>query len=82
VPESQVKQLYLLTLSRRPTEHESAALANFLTGQRKRLAAEARPREDLALPIDCPESADPYAAAALVDACLAILNASEFLYVD
>ena len=81
-PSGQVEQLYLLALSRRPTEGETARLTKFLAEQRERLAAEGRDRDDLALPPDLPDSADPYAAAALVDACLAIYNANEFLYVD
>ncbi|MEX2173078.1 MAG: DUF1549 and DUF1553 domain-containing protein [Pirellulaceae bacterium] len=81
-PRRQVERLYLLTLSRRPTAPETAALTKFLHEQRARLAAEGRPREELALPTDLPDSADPYAAAALVDACLAMFNANEFLYVD
>ncbi len=81
-PSASIAQLYLLALARRPTEGERSSLTKFLSQQRERLAAEARPRGELALPTDCSESADPYAAAALVDACLALLNASEFLYVD
>ena len=81
-PIEQIVRLYLLALSRRPAEQEIAGMTKFLADQRHRVAAEARPREDLALPIGCPEAADPYAAAALVDACLALINASEFLYVD
>jgi hypothetical protein len=80
--ERQVERLYLLVLSRRPTPGETARLTKFLHQQRERLAAEARERDELALPIDLPEAADPYAAAALVDACLAIYNANEFLHVD
>jgi len=81
-PAQQIERLYLLALSRRPTEQETATLNKFLTDERERLAAEARPRDKLALPAGFPDSADPYAAAALVDACLALLNGSEFLYVD
>ena len=58
------------------------AMTKFFDEQHERLAKEARPREELALPVDCPEAADPYRAAALVDACLAIFNANEFVYVD
>jgi hypothetical protein len=78
----QVEALYLLTLSRKPTVKEEATLAAFLSQQRERLAREGRPREKLALPTPCSDDADPYTAAAMVDACLAILNANEFLYVD
>jgi hypothetical protein len=57
-------------------------LEKFLTAQRLRLASESRPREELALPSPCPDSSDAYSAAALVDACVAVLNANEFIYVD
>jgi hypothetical protein len=78
----QIEQLYLIALSRRPTSEETTTLTTFLADQRQRLAAEARPRGELELPADCPPFADEFAAAALVDACLAILNANEFIYVD
>jgi hypothetical protein len=78
----QVELVNLYTVSRRPTEKEAVALASFLTEQRRRLEAERRPREKLALPVGSPPNVEPYAAAAFVDACLAILNANEFLYVD
>ncbi len=78
----QVQRLYEIALSRQPTVSEKTTLEAFLADQRTRLAAEARPREQLALPISASEAANPYAAAALVDACLALLNTSEFMYVD
>jgi hypothetical protein len=81
-PAGKIERLYLLALSRRPSPSETATLTEFLNRQRERLAAESRPLDELALPVDCPEAADPYAAAALVDACLAIFNANEFVYVD
>jgi hypothetical protein len=76
-----IEQLYRIALSRRPTKDEVATLENFLTQQRERLTTEARPRDELALPIPCSETADA-SSAAFVDACLAILNTSEFIYVD
>jgi hypothetical protein len=72
----------LLTLSRRPSEREAQTLARFLAVEHQRLAAEGRPAAELALPTGLADGDDPYAAAALVDACLALLNVSEFLYVD
>jgi hypothetical protein len=80
--EDQINHLYQIALSRRPTAAEIATLERFLSEQSKRLAAENRPAEELALPVPEREAIDSYAAAALVDACLAVLNASEFLYVD
>jgi hypothetical protein len=78
----QIERLYLIALSRRPTAEEEAALEKFFSRQQSRLAAESRPRAELALPIPCPDTADPNSAAALVDACLALLNTNEFIYVD
>jgi hypothetical protein len=77
-----IESLYRLTLSRSATEQEVQTLRKFLEEQRERLAREARPRDELALPVDCPAGVDPYTAAALVDACLAIFNTNEFVYVD
>jgi Protein of unknown function (DUF1553) len=81
-PAGQIERLYRVALSRRPTASETTTLARFVIEQRDRLAAEDRPRDQLALPVNVPNSADPYAAAALVDACLAVLNSNEFIYVD
>jgi hypothetical protein len=81
-PAGQIEQLYVVALARRPRSEETKALAVFLTEQRQRLVAETRPRGELALPPECPPAADEFAAAALVDACLAILNTNEFIYVD
>ena len=80
--QQQIERLYLIALSRRPTADEVSALEKFLTRQQNRLAAESRPSVELALPIPFSDTADPYSAAALVDACLALLNTNEFIYVD
>jgi hypothetical protein len=81
-PGRQVERLYLLALSRKPTAEETEGLLRFLIAQRAQIAAENRPREQLALPPGLPEMSDAAAAATLVDAALALLNSSEFLYVD
>jgi hypothetical protein len=78
----QIDRLYTIALSRLPTAAEAKTLEIFLNNQQQRLAAEGRDKKELALPIPQCDTTDPYAAAALVDACLAILNASEFVYVD
>jgi hypothetical protein len=78
----QIERLYAIALSRPPTAAEAATFSKFLADQQQRLLAEARPVKELALPIPCPLAADANAAAALVDACLAVLNANEFIYVD
>jgi hypothetical protein len=83
---AQIATLYHIVLSRQPSQHERTLLSDFLIAQRERLSAEGRPADELALPEPLLGSempaADRYAAAALVDACLALLNSSEFLYVD
>jgi hypothetical protein len=81
-PASWIDLLYVRTLSRSPTEGERVTITNFVQGQAQRLAAEHRATSELALPAGIDIPTDSYAAAALVDACLAIFNASEFLYID
>jgi hypothetical protein len=81
-PAEQVERLYALALSRRPTASETTLLVSFLDQQCNRLEAEARQADELALPVPLRDGHAPYAAAALVDACLAILNSNELLYVD
>jgi hypothetical protein len=81
-PKRQIERLYEHALARPATESEVRLMTEFLDSERKRLASEGRPRDRLALPAGCPAEMDAYAAAALVDACLAVLNASEFLYID
>ena len=69
-------------LSRRPAAAELALFSRFLTEQIQLLRREARAPAELALPLPCPPSSDPYEAAALTDLCLALFNSSEFLYLD
>jgi polar amino acid transport system substrate-binding protein len=73
--------LYQITFARLPSAEERTTLEEFLSLQHDRLTREARRRDELALPVPCPENDDPYASA-LVDACLALLNSSEFIYID
>lgn len=79
---NKIERLYLIALSRRPTAVEQTNLENFLTADRQRLTAEGRPKTELALPDPLPAGTEVCGAAALVDACLAILNSNEFIYVD
>ena len=81
-PGRQAELLYLHAYSRQPTPEETQRLGAFLVSQQKEIAAAARPSDQLALPPALAENADPAAAAALVEAALALVNASEFLYVD
>jgi hypothetical protein len=80
---SRIDELFLRTLARHPSDQESELLQRFLTDEQKRLATEGRPVNQLALPRGCNATDEPaFAAAALVEACLAMLNASELLYID
>lgn len=57
-------------------------LLEFVTQQATHLREEARPREQLALPLKCPQNIDLHLAAAFTDVCLALFNSSEFIYID
>ncbi len=79
---AQVEQLYRRAFARHPTADESQRLLRFITAEHAYLANENRAHDQLALPKGSEAMDDPHAAAAIVEACLAVLNASEMLYVD
>lgn len=81
-PQARIAALYRRALSRTPTTAEVVVLERFLAQQRRRLQHENRQPEQLALPVSVPAEIDPFSAAAWVDACLALFNANEFVYVD
>lgn len=81
-PAKQIDVLFQRALSRSPTTTESERLLQFLQTERDHLATERRSLDQLALPAGASSNTDPLAAAALVEACLAVLNSSESLYVD
>jgi len=72
---------YLRVFNRLATADELAAGKRFLQEQSDRLQAEGREADQLALP-DGHSTKQPYRAAALVDFCLALFNANEFLYLE
>ena len=81
-PRQQVDGLFRRAFLRDPSEQESNRVTQFLARERVELVESHRTREQLALPDGLEPKGDIHAAAALVEACLAVLNASEFLYVD
>jgi len=81
-PEDQVTALYQFALCREPAAEESQQCSAFLRQQAGRLRDEQRSIQSLALPEPTPSESDPYASAALTDLALAVLNLSEFVYVD
>jgi hypothetical protein len=72
----------LRVFNRRATDDETRLAREFLARQSESLRSEGRPADQLALPLDAHKPDDPYTAAALVDYCLALFNANEFLYVE
>ncbi|WP_417388988.1 DUF1549 and DUF1553 domain-containing protein [Gimesia sp.] len=80
--EQQVTFLFRRALGRTPTEAELLELTRFLKTQQQMLVREQRSTEQLLLPLSVTPVKDVWAGAALTDLCLAILNTSEFLYVD
>jgi len=79
-----IERLYRTVLGRSASADEQAEAGAFLSAQQKLLASESRELASLALPESFAEQDLPtcYRVAALVDLCLALLNSSEFLYVD
>ncbi|HVX64858.1 MAG TPA: DUF1549 and DUF1553 domain-containing protein [Pirellulales bacterium] len=80
--DAQITLCYLRVLSRSPTAKELADAREFLTAGAQRLQAENRSPDELALPEPRSADADFCQSAALVQFCLAMFNANEFVYVD
>jgi hypothetical protein len=78
---AQVTRAYRLALARPPKDGELRAALDFLDAQAKLLRDRLRARLRVGVPAGAPDDADPAAAAALADFCLALLNRNEFLYV-
>ena len=82
VTEQAVEDAFRRVVIRRPLDEEQKLLMEFVTQQTAQLREESRPRDELALPLNCPSTVDPYTAAAFTDMCLALFNSNEFIYVD
>jgi hypothetical protein len=76
-----IERAQMRVASRPPSEEDIAAALEFLDQQSARLRAANREAKTLALPAG-KSGDDPFRAAALVDYCLALFNASAFLYVE
>jgi hypothetical protein len=77
-----VESIFLRTLARLPSDKERGQAKEFLAREAALLMAEKRAADTLALPVPAPDGLPPEQGAALVDLCLAVLNTSEFVYVD
>ena len=73
-PADQIRHLWDRTFARSPTPEESQRLQDFVTNQAAGLRQENRPTSQLALPPTFQSGSDPFTAAAMVQACLALLN--------
>ena len=69
-------------LARRPRREEILQARQFLDRQWKLLEREPAEAWKGALPMPAPPNGDLRKAVAVTDLCLAILNSSEFLYLD
>ena len=73
--------LYERAFARKPSPAERRIAATFLASQTQRLREKLRAEEFVAVPPNLPTTADPAQAAALMDLCLAVFNANEFVYI-
>lgn len=78
---SAVCSAYAIGYTRQPSEQELSVSVEFLRGQARQLAIEP-PDEDLVSPLPARGGMSRAEAASLVGFCLALINSSEFLYLD
>jgi hypothetical protein len=77
----QIEAAYLRVFNRPATADEVRAGEEFLDSQTKRVRAQSRKLNEFIVPEGI-GSNDPAASAALVDLCLVLFNANEFIYLD
>jgi Protein of unknown function (DUF1549)/Protein of unknown function (DUF1553) len=77
-----VRRAWLEVYSRPPTADELTAALQFLAAQAERIYAEETNIPTSSQPQPCPNCLEPHKAAAYVDLCHALLNSTEFLFVD
>ncbi len=79
--ESWITNLYWHAVSRAPRPDETAAISQFLKTQTDEARTRLQARQRLNLPTSIPDGIDPAQLSALADACRAVMNSNEFLYV-
>ena len=77
-----VRRAWLEAFSRVPSEDELSAARQFLALQPERIYAEEMNVPSASQPQGCPGCIEPHRAAAYVDLCHALMNTTEFLFVD
>ncbi len=80
--EAPIRAAYRRVFNREARDDEVALARTFLVEQSAALRDAERGIATMARPDPAPSDGDAYAQAALVDFCLALFNASEFLYVE
>jgi hypothetical protein len=80
--EELVHQAWYEALARPPTREELSLACQFLTEQAQRIYDQERDVPTASQPQPLPPCLEPHRAAAYVDLCHALLNATEFLFVD
>jgi hypothetical protein len=79
--QQQIERAYQLALARSPRPSETQQALEFLRTQAELVRERLLSRQPVSLPPRLSAAADPAAAAALVDFCLALLNRNEILYI-
>lgn len=77
-----VIEAYRSAFTRRPSGSELEEADHFLVEQSERIAASQEPLAEAMLPEPMSHELRPAQAAAMVDFCHALLNASEFMFID
>jgi hypothetical protein len=80
--EELVHQAWYEALARPPTREELSLACQFLKEQAQRIYDQERDVPTASQPEPSPPCLEPHRAAAYVDLCHALLNATEFLFVD
>jgi hypothetical protein len=77
-----VRRAWLEAYSRLPTDDEFASARKFLATQADQIYADETNIPTSSQPQPCPSCLEPHKAAAYVDLCHALMNSTEFLFVD
>jgi hypothetical protein len=77
-----VRRAWLEAYSRPPSNDELATAQQFLAAQAERIYAEESNVPTSSQPQPCPSCLEPHRAAAYVDLCHALMNSTEFLFID
>jgi hypothetical protein len=77
-----IRRAWLEAYSRSPTDDELTAARQFLASQAEQIYATETNIPTSSQPQPCPSCLEPHKAAAYVDLCHALMNSTEFLFVD